>query len=428
MARTERGAEGATDGVDDPVGEPAGTPASDHDGDHGGDGDHGDHGDDGGAGVVDGSASNPSPEDAPALSVVVVTRNEADRVADCLESVFAACRPVDSFEVILVDSNSTDGTVERATDYPVTVLRIPSDELSTPGAGRHVGTRHASADRILFVDGDMVVEPDWLPPALDAVADPDVAAVDGWLNDRSDDAVREVDSVRGVALYDADALAVVGGFDPFLRSLEDVHLGFELTAAGYRLLRLPRVAASHPRRPPVTEPVRRVRRRYADGIGQVLRKSATRPTLLARHLSRERYRLTVWAWLAVGLVSLRHRTARRSWAVLSLLGFLYVARQLGPVDALSFAVDKVVVTLGIALGARAPIRETDTFPLADVEVVTEGPVHGDGPAPVGDGPVPVGDGPVPVGDGSVSVGDGRAPVDDAGSPAGDPSSATTDDE
>lgn len=361
MARTDGDAEAATRSADGRAGR-GNTPDRTRDASP----------DDGGQAAAATSAVQEA--DCPALSVVVVTRNEADRVEDCLESVFSACRHVSSFEVILVDSNSTDGTVDLVADYPITVLTIPSEELCTPGAGRFVGTRHADADRILFVDGDMVLRPDWLPRALEALGADDVAAVDGWLNDREDDTVREVESVRGVALYDADALAVVGGFDPYLRSLEDVHLGFELSAAGYRLLRVPRVAASHPRRPPVVEPFRRLRRGYADGIGQVLRKSASRPSILARHLSRERYRLSVCLWLILGLAALRHRTARWSWAGASVLAFLYVVRRLGPVDALSFVVDKVVVSLGIALGARAPVRSPGAFPLDAVEVVTEGRV------------------------------------------------------
>lgn len=324
---------------------------------------------------TDAATADSGSDATPALSVVVVTRNEADRIEACLDSVFAACEQVTDFEVILVDSRSTDGTVNLAVEYPISVLQLPSAELCTPAAGRFVGTRHASADRILFVDGDMVVRPDWVTAALGALEDPDVAAVDGWLNDAGAETRREVDAVRGVALYDADALAAVGGFDPSLQALEDVHLGLELTGAGYRLLRLPRVAASHPERPPVVEPFRRLRRGYAHGLGQVLRTSVSQPKLLARHLLRERYRLFVWLWLFVGLVAGRRRRGRQLWACLSGLGFCYVARQLGPVDALTFAVEKVVVTLGIPLGASVPVASAEAFPLEDVAVLREGPVH-----------------------------------------------------
>src|SRR6056297_2890706 len=73
------------------------------------------------------------------LSVVIITENEEDNIGDCIESVFAACRSVSAFEVILVDSASTDRTVEIAHEYPVTVLRIPDEHTVSCGAGRFVG-------------------------------------------------------------------------------------------------------------------------------------------------------------------------------------------------------------------------------------------------------------------------------------------------
>jgi hypothetical protein len=224
------------------------------------------------------------------LSVVVVTRDEATRIEACLDAVFRACRDGPSFEVILVDSNSADGTVPRARRYPITVLRIPSDDLSTPGAGRYVGTRVASGDRLLFVDGDVVLDESWLGRALSFLrTHPDVAGVDGYLDDPPDhDEVRTVSCVHGVALYDAAAVRSVGSYHPFLQSVEDIHLGYELTAAGYRLCRLPVVSASHPDRGGPLELLRRWRNGYSIGSGQALRLSATSPRLPARHLRRTR--------------------------------------------------------------------------------------------------------------------------------------------
>lgn len=322
-----------------------------------------------------GTRDQPADGSDPALSVVVVTRNEGERVEACLDSILGACRAVPSFEVILVDSNSADRTVERASEYPITVLRIPSDELCTPAAGRYVGTRRAAAGRVLFVDGDMVLETDWLGRAIDALECDGVAAVDGWLNEPRADQVQAVESVRGVALYDAEALAAVGGFDPALASLEDIHLGFELTTAGYQLRRLPQVTAHHPTRPPVTEPFRRLRQGYARGLGQALRRSASSPSLLVRHLVRMRYRVAAWAWLALGGAVLRSRSRFVSWLVLSLLGLVGLAVRLGPLGAATFCLDKVLVSVGVIPGVRSDLPSRAEYPIQAVETVTEGPVH-----------------------------------------------------
>ncbi|MGB5063939.1 MAG: glycosyltransferase, partial [Candidatus Competibacter sp.] len=50
----------------------------------------------------------------PVLSVVVIGRNEGERLTRCLESVRAMTDPGGPVELIYVDSASTDGSPERA--------------------------------------------------------------------------------------------------------------------------------------------------------------------------------------------------------------------------------------------------------------------------------------------------------------------------
>lgn len=316
-------------------------------------------------------------EASPPLSVVVVTHNEEERIEACLESVFEACRDVEEFEVILVDSNSTDRTVERALEYPITVLRIPDDELTTPGAGRYVGGEYADGELILFVDGDMVLTEGWLPEAMDRVREEGVAAVDGHLDDVPPDAeVEPVESVRGVALYDAEALESVGGFDPFLEAVEDINLGYELSAEGYRLLRLPVVTANHPGADMVSESFRRWRNGYTRGNGQAIRKSLDSPRTVAKHVYRMRQRLVIGGWVGVGAVSLATGVGVLPWLVLSVAGFAYVSRKRkGPKDAAAYCLYKTSLLVGLVLGLLAEPKPREAFPLERVETLAEGPVH-----------------------------------------------------
>ena len=324
------------------------------------------------------NAADRTDESRPSLSVVVVTHNEADRIRECLESVFDACEAVPDFEVLLVDSNSADDTVERALEYPVTVLRIPDDELTTPGAGRYVGTQHARADRILFVDGDMVLADGWLPRALQRLEEPGVAAVDGHLDEPAeDDEVRAVDSVRGVALYDADALEAVGGFDPYLQSVEDVNLGYRLTTGGYRLERLPEVTAHHPPGDVLTEPLRRLRQGYMRGSGQALRRSTDSPRVFAKHLYRVRHRLVMTGWLLLGVLALAAPPALLVWAALTLVGVGVLVREFGVLGAVSYLYHKLLSTVGLVLGFLDRPAPPESFPLEEVETVSEAPVLDD---------------------------------------------------
>lgn len=322
-------------------------------------------------------AADRTDERRPALSVVVVTYDEADRIRTCLDSVFDACEAVPDVEVVLVDSNSTDGTVERALEYPVTVRRIADDDLTTPAAGRHVGTQYASGDRILFVDGDMELADGWLPRALERLAEPGVAAVDGHLNEPPEhDEVRAVDSVRGVALYDAGALAAVGGFDPSMQSVEDVDLGYRLTAGGHRLERLPVVAAHHPPGDVLTEPLRRLRLGYMRGSGQALRRSvrSRSPRVFAMHLYRVRHRLVMTGWLLLGFLAAVATPALLLWAAGTLVGVGVLVRRFGVLGAVSFLYYKGLSTVGLVLGFLERPDPPGAFPLEAVETVAEAPV------------------------------------------------------
>lgn len=333
----------------------------------------------GGSGVSELSAE---PREAggvppPELSVVVVTYNEEDRIRDCLDSVFRTCEGLTTFEVILVDSNSTDRTVEIASEFPVTVLQISDDDLTTPAAGRFVGTAAARGDRILFVDGDMVIRRAWLADAFSYLQNHSgVAGVDGELNEpASTENPRPMDAIRGVALYDADALDAVGGFDPYLRSLEDIYLGFELTTAGYDLYRLPSVAADHPDRSPVTDPIRRWRRGYMEGTGQAIRKSLRRPRVLAKVASRLRYKLFLSTWLLLGAVSALSMTLIVIWLVASAVGVGIVASRLGVGGTVYFFFAKCIGIIGLLRGVWIEPRDSTEFPLGSVQAIQRGTVQ-----------------------------------------------------
>lgn len=330
--------------------------------------------------------TTPAENGAVPLSVVIITENEEDRVRDCIESVFEACRDLPAFEVILVDSDSTDRTVELATEYPVTVLRIPDEHAISCGAGRYVGDRVASGEMVLHVDGDMTLTQTWLPRAIERLQDPDVAAVEGHLHEDDgtgtaappDDPdlgdVRDVDKVGGVMLYDADALREVGGFDPYLLGYEDIDVGFKLREAGYRLLRIPHISAVHHDEETVAEPLRRWRRGYLFAPGQAIRRSLGSPSMLWRLVRRQQYKVGLLAWGCLGLLSLLSTPLFLGWFLLSLVGFGVVASKRGPAGAVRFFVTKAFGLAGLAVGLRRRTPAAETYPVESVEVVAEGEV------------------------------------------------------
>lgn len=317
------------------------------------------------------------------LSVVVITHDERERIDACLESVFEACEPLEDFEVVLVDSRSTDGTVDVASRHPITILQLPSEPVVTPSAGRYVGTAATDGDLVLFVDGDMILEDGWLEGACRRIrADPTLAGVDGHLDEPSADDVgvagtddEPVDVLRGVALYERAALAAVGGFDPFLQSMEDIDLSFRLDAAEYDLVRLGDVVASHPPRNAEGERGRRWKNGYYHGRGQLFRKYLTRPRLFARLAYRTRLFLGPLAWLAVAPVATAAAGKRglAAWTAATVAGLAGVVHRQGT----DWTADKFVaagpVLAGTALGFPGERQVPSDYPLDDVETIQTGP-------------------------------------------------------
>lgn len=85
------------------------------------------------------------------LSVVTIALNEEHNIVECLDSV----RWAD--ELIVVDSGSSDRTVELATQYPARVMELPWRGY---GATKNDALRHATGDWILWLDADERVTPE----------------------------------------------------------------------------------------------------------------------------------------------------------------------------------------------------------------------------------------------------------------------------
>lgn len=95
------------------------------------------------------------PVSPPRLSVIVITRNEATRLARCLVSVRGAD------ELIVVDSGSTDGTVELARSLGARVEVAP--DWPGFGAQKNRALALARGEWVLSLDAD-----EWLDETLAA--------------------------------------------------------------------------------------------------------------------------------------------------------------------------------------------------------------------------------------------------------------------
>jgi glucosyl-dolichyl phosphate glucuronosyltransferase len=98
------------------------------------------------------------------ISVVVSTRNRADALVHCLRAL-AANRTTASFEIIVVDNGSTDGTrevvqaVADTSEVPVRYVWEPRQGVSY---GRNAGIARAAGSVVAFTDDDIQVSADWV--------------------------------------------------------------------------------------------------------------------------------------------------------------------------------------------------------------------------------------------------------------------------
>lgn len=187
------------------------------------------------------------------VGVVVIGRNEGERLDKCLRSIIGRTAPV-----VYVDSGSTDGSPSKARHAGIDVVELDVRIPFTAARARNEGFERVRqvAPGLLYVqffDGDCEVVAGWIEKAgafLDAHRD--VAVVFGRRRERYptrsiynklcdiewDTPIGEAKGCGGDALMRVDAFLQVGGFRADVIAAEDTELCVRLRAAGWRIWRL----------------------------------------------------------------------------------------------------------------------------------------------------------------------------------------------
>jgi glycosyltransferase involved in cell wall biosynthesis len=97
------------------------------------------------------------------ISVVIATQNVVGVIGQCLDSLLPYYWDGHIKEIIVVDGQSTDGTIEILQKYPVKVI---PDEFRSPyifSTPRNLGWQATSAEVIMFIDADAYLGPGFFP-------------------------------------------------------------------------------------------------------------------------------------------------------------------------------------------------------------------------------------------------------------------------
>lgn len=102
-------------------------------------------------------------------SVIIPAYNEEDYLAKTLESLKNSLNSLNQFcgEIILVDNQCTDQTVQIAKKFGCTVVRESVRQIAKV---RNTGARNARGRYLIFLDADTLVLPDTLSQAVNALA------------------------------------------------------------------------------------------------------------------------------------------------------------------------------------------------------------------------------------------------------------------
>lgn len=100
------------------------------------------------------------------ISIIIPCYNVESVLSRCLDSIFCQDIDVADYEVICVDDNSTDGTLnllcEYEKSYPESMIVIALEENGKQGKARNIALGYASGNYVMYVDADDVLAPNIL--------------------------------------------------------------------------------------------------------------------------------------------------------------------------------------------------------------------------------------------------------------------------
>lgn len=186
------------------------------------------------------------------LGIVVIGRNEGERLRSCLDSI-GKVHPL-----VYVDSGSSDSSVSIADGCGASIVQLDGAIPFTAARARNEGLTRLlrdapDADFVQFIDGDCELVDGWLDGALAFLLKRhDVAVVCGRRRERHPAAsvynrlcdlewntrIGEAGSCGGDAMMRVAAIRAAGGFNGKLIAGEEPELCLRLRARGWRIWRL----------------------------------------------------------------------------------------------------------------------------------------------------------------------------------------------
>lgn len=173
------------------------------------------------------------------ISFIIPTKNEEGYIENCLRSIKNLKTNNTKTEIIVVDSYSTDRTVNIVRKY----ARVIFEKRKGPGVARNTGAKIAKGDILVFADADVILPSDFLDKLKKNFRKPILGCV---FRQETNTGLIEIWNIiikyltrigftitNGCCFaFDANAFRRVGGFDPDLLTNEDHDLARRVSKLG----------------------------------------------------------------------------------------------------------------------------------------------------------------------------------------------------
>jgi len=200
----------------------------------------------------------------PYFSVVVPTYNRLGRLRHVITAFERQAYPSDAYEVIVISDGSTDGTDAYLETLRSTMqLRWLTQPNQGPAAARNAGVQTAVGEFIVFVDDDVVPEPQLLEEharshhetagedvvVLGPLLTPEGFVMAPWVRWEQEMLMKQYSAMlrgdwsatarqfyTGNASLRRSHILAAGGFDEGFRRAEDVELAYRLASNGLQFV------------------------------------------------------------------------------------------------------------------------------------------------------------------------------------------------
>jgi len=198
------------------------------------------------------------------LSFIIIGKNEGWKLTNCITSIYKTIENnnLKNFEVIYVDSNSSDDSIARAAVFDnIRIFKITGKTNSA--IARNIGARESKGDIYFFIDGDMEIVDSFLPLVYsekNGLIYPFLTGkfvnfyFDNQWNYLSNDlhkieSLKEADkyfaAAGGLFLIEKEKWNGIRGMKSKLKVNEDIDIGIRLSSTGTRILKKSTLLAKH---------------------------------------------------------------------------------------------------------------------------------------------------------------------------------------